>query len=498
MIKQNSLTILFNKLIQTISNNSLLVYFSKQLNMFIFSKLLIFYNTYFVVKEPIFDNTQPSKSFIKRFFRWFFFDAMFDLIPHSVNGHIYDFYFLSKVISSSLIGRMWIRSKYKFVDESDYISIMKSANFEVVQTNIQIKDLFNKFIDDYIGYGLITKNDFSNYIIDTRYLRQFETRDEYSHLDVIIYLDNDLHFNYCIINGNFKELRNDDFALRECITAISTIKTIEKHLFNVHFFLSDQFNILLNTISDKKNPIYRILIPITNNPYEVNDSASISLLGQTGICTWFNFTRKGLKQYYDYAKTNFNIRDFLIPKKLNGKSSIHQHQHLWYNCIHTFVYEFMNIQDKQFLSQSDDFIDLLKKTYIGIYDDKKDKLTNIIDICTMMIYMNVIHETYSNSKSSKLYTNPFTLSTSWKQNDSNKLVDKINNLGEQTLVNFVTYVTSLEAIRLNDIQWIDRCCINEKEKEIYQNFFKAISDLATQIPIDAVLYPTNISSSVSF
>ena len=91
---------------------------------------------------------------------------------------------------------MWPTSTYKFLDETDYINTMKSANFEVVQSNLLIKDLFNKFIDDYIGYGLITKNNSSNYIINTHYLKQFEIRDGYSHLDVIIYLDSDLPIIY--------------------------------------------------------------------------------------------------------------------------------------------------------------------------------------------------------------------------------------------------------------------------------------------------------------
>jgi hypothetical protein len=285
---------------------------------------------------------------------------------------------------------------------------------------------------------------------------------------------------------------------------MSTIITLEKHAFYIHFLLSDQFNTLLNTMNDKTNPIYRILIPVTNDPYGINEVASISLLGQTGVCVWFNFTRKGLEQYYNYAKQNLKIRDFLVPSKIKGGSMIHQHQHLWYDCIHKFVKNFMedNIINKHFLSSDDkttnDFIDLLKNNYSGIYDDKKEKLSNIIDICTMIIYYNIIHEIYSNNKLSKLFMNPFKLSTTWKQNDSLKLVDKINNLGEQTLVNFVMYVTSSEAIRLDDERWIDMCCTNLTEKEIYQNFRESISELGKEIPLDAILHPNNISSSVSY
>ena len=120
----------------------------------------------------------------------------------------------------------------------------------------------------------------------------------------------------------------------------------------------------------------------------------------------------------------------------------------------------------------------------------------MIDICAMMIYSNIIHECYSNPKISKLPMNPFTLSTTWKENDSSNISDKINNLGEQTETNFIAYATSLESIRLDDKRFINMCCVNEEEKQIYKDFLIAISKL--DIPEDAILHPKNISSSISY
>jgi hypothetical protein len=495
-------------------NSSLQTYFSKRLNLLVFSKLLNYYNTHFVVKKQVYSNIQPSKSFGKKIFKFLFFDNMIDLLPHSSNGQMFDFSLTSRAMFSTVIGRLWPSSMYKFIDETNYFDTMKSVNFGVEKSNSSdpefAKNFFDDSIDKYIGYGLITtiiEDGKPIYVIDTRYLTKFETRNGYSDLDIIIYLDNCLHFDYCIIKGQTNDKRKDDLAIRECITAIFTIITIEKHLFNIHFLLSDQFNTLLNTITDKTNPIYRILIPITYKPFGVNEAASIVLLGHTGVCSWFNFTRKGLTQYYNYAKDNLKIRDFLVPSKFKGDSSINQHQNMWYDCIHNFVKEFMaeNIRNNnKFLSSDDktsnDFINLLKTNYVDIYNEKTTKLSNIIDICTMIIYFNIVHEIYSNSKSSKLSMNPFTISTTWKHNDSKEIVDKINNLGEQTLVNFIAYITSLEAIRLDDERWVDMCCTiqNQNETQIYQNFRTAISELGKIIPLDAILHPNNISSSVSY
>jgi hypothetical protein len=463
-------------------------YLEKQKCLFVFKSLLYYKKADSVIHQPVYDNTQPSKSFEKTVFNLIFHDSMLDLIPHTKYGTLGDFKLRNKIIVLTVLGRMWPHSNYKFVNETDYIDTMKSVNFQTEPSELSQRDLFDDFISNYIGYGLVTKNK-NKYVIDARYLKQFEIREGYSNLDCVIYLDEKMKFDYCKIKG---QKRTDDFAIRECITAISTISTIEKHAFQIHFLITDKFNLLLNTV-DKTNPVYRILIPITNKPYTVNEYASISLLGPTGFCVSFNLTRKGLGQYYEYTKQKFKIRDFLIPKELPGQSAIHKHQHLWYECIHNFVKEFLLIQTEL---DCDDFIKLLNKNYDGIYDDTKTKLENMIDICAMMIYSNIIHECYSNPTFSKLLTNPFTLSTTWKENDSSVISDKINNLGEQTEVNFIAYATSLEAIRMDDERWVNMCCVNDDEKVIWQTFRTAISKL--EIPDDATLHSKNISSSVSY
>jgi hypothetical protein len=463
-------------------------YIEKRKCLFIFAHLLDYYNKHFVVTEPQFNATQPSVSIEHHIVKTLFFDEMLDLVPHAKTGTVCLFPIVKRLTLGIVLGRHWPKSTYKFVNELDYITTMKSVDFKVERSRLSAVQLFDDLFDNYLGYGLVTKRN-NAFVIDTRYLQQFEIRDGYSKLDAIVYLDNALRFDYCKING---KRRTDDLAIRECVAAITTIVTIEKHLFCVHLLVSDRFNILLNAL-DKSNPMFRILTPITNDPYTVGERSSIALLGQTGVCNWFNFTRTGLCQYYEHAKRTFIIRDFLIPKKFPGKSAVHKHQRLWFNCIRKFVFEFISAQ-KSF--DRDEFIEVLKSTYNGICDDRKTKLENLTDICAMMIYSNIVHECYSNPKFSKLSMNPFTLSTTWKQNDSMELSDKINNLGEQAEVNVISYATSVEAIRMNDERWVNMCCVNEEEKRIYKRFLKSIAEL--DIPKDAVLHPTNISSSVAY
>ena len=460
--------------------------FEKQLCLYVTRFILTYHANNLIIEDPVYSSVQPSNSPNKSLLKVLFYDEMLDLIPHVKDGIVFDLDKVNVHILFSILGRYWTMSNYKFVNELEYITIMKSVNFVATPNNGEpVVNLFNITLDNYIGYGLVNKKR----VIDTRYLQQFDIRPGYSRLDTVVYLDNDLHFDYCKING---EKRTDEFAIRECMTAIVTVATVENHLFKVHLLITDITNTLLNQMS-KSNPLYRILIPFTNDAYTSHEIGSISLLGETGFCSMFNFTREGLVQYYEYVKQTFNFRDFLTPKRLSGKSVIHKHQHMWFKCIYKFVKSFLSIQSNM---DCDEFLKLMKSNYKGIYDETKSSLDNAIDICAMIMYTNVVHEVHSNKELVNASANPFTVSTTWKQNDSLNMSDKINTLGEQTLVDVTLYITSFEAIRMDDERWVDMCCINEKERQIYQKFRKAISKL--DIPEDEILHPKNISSSISY
>ena len=294
--------------------------FKKQRSLFVFKQLLSFYNANFIVLDPVYDNTQPSKSTEKTIFNIIFQDSMLKLVPHTVYGTMLDFKSIIKTMVNIIVGRFMPISTYKFVNELDYINTMKSVDFKVEPSTLSSRQLFNSQLDIYYGYGLVSKKG-NKYVIDTQYLKTFEIRKGYTNLDCIVYLNDKLQFEYCEING---VKRLDDLAIRECITAMTMIGTIEKHLFEIHFLISDKFNSFLNKMN-KSNPIYRVLIPMTNDPYSINETVSIALFGKSGLCSYYNLTIKGLKQYYKYTKQNFKIRDLLIPKDIKGESTIHAH-----------------------------------------------------------------------------------------------------------------------------------------------------------------------------
>lgn len=105
-------------------------FFEKVNCLLMFKTLLDLFITYFIVSEPIYENIQPSQSNEKTVFKLLFHDEMLNLIPHSKNGIMYDFRSINKTILFTIIGRYWTQSKYKFLNEADYITTMESISFQ--------------------------------------------------------------------------------------------------------------------------------------------------------------------------------------------------------------------------------------------------------------------------------------------------------------------------------------------------------------------------------
>jgi hypothetical protein len=434
-----------------------------------------------------YDDNQPTKNAMTKFLKYIFFDdSVINILPRIKNGLSNSS--IQILFFNNILGNYLQIPNIPFNNETDFLKKTQNLFVKAQKSNQSQQDFFDNFLDKFIGYDMITYKK-NKCVIDMRYLSQFEVKKGYSTLNCIVYLDDKHKFDYCKING---QKRTDDFAIRECLTAIITIITYEHHLLNVHLIITDNLNILLDTL-DKKNFIYRLLIPTKNDVYSVNEMSLITLFGKTGMCDWLNFTRNGIIQYCEYVKQNFNFRRFLTPCKIQGESSLQKHKQMWFNCIHGFVGKFLDVQPN---IDCDRFINLLGENYKGIIDETKSDKENINDICTMIIYSNIIHEVYSNPALVNVMYNPFIISTTWKENDSSKLTDKINNLDEYIKSSFIYYVTDREAIRQDSSIWIDKCCINENEKKIYNEYLTAISRL--NIPVDAILYPGNISSSISY
>jgi hypothetical protein len=450
-----------------------------------------------IVSSPllVYDTTKPTKGFDKEVLKFLFYDGMLEkYIPHAKYGETV--YNLSNIISHivfAISGRFWPQSNYAFVDEQEFKRLMRSVGFPIKSIKISQKELFNNVLNNYLGHDLVEIKDGKN-IIDTNYLNYFECRPGYSKLGGVIHLDQNLCFDYVLIDG---KKRSDEFAIRRCLTAIFTIITIEHHFINTHTLLSDNLNVLLHQI-DNTSAIFRILKPFMHDSFRAGERGSIVLLGETGLFSSFNFTRKAFGKYYSYAEKKFDFGKFLTPINLPGY--INQHKYKWFNCIKVFVTEFLNENNNGInLQEGVKFLNLIETAYPKItYPDGtgENKLDKIIAICTMILYINIKHECFSNAKFTELITNPFVISFTWKNGTKETPLNKrISNLGEQTTLFLIGLETSLDGLMLIDKRWIEMCCVTPQEKQIYCDFFQSVENLG--IPKDSVLHPSNIGCSVA-
>jgi hypothetical protein len=423
-----------------------------------------------------------------------FFNENINYIPHTQIGLIHGN--MLELILINIKTQYQIISNYKFIDELDYISILENCNYTMF-TRLNNKsglDIFYDLIENKIGYSLINYIN-NEYIIDTTELSKYEIRDGYTNLNFIIYLDiiNDIFVISKIKNNNkiyYEYSENFDLIVREATSAIITLLTLKEHLFKLHLLVSDKFNMLLENNLSENNQVSKLLYRYRINPYEINEIASLTLFSNNGISLSFNLTQNSVVNYYNDTVANFNFRDIIDIDKLKSypKKNINNEMILWWDCIFNFVSLYLNDIDENDI-ELNMFLNILNKEYPNILLCKSMK-QNIIDICSLILFSPIIHELYSNPELTKIISNPFIISTSWKNNNSTDLIDKINNLSEQLNLNLIAYRTSYDSLNYNDKKLIEET----DKKNIVTDFYNNINKLP--ININSIIHPTKISSSI--
>jgi hypothetical protein len=79
---------------------------------------------------------------------------MFNLIPHTINGEIYDFSKITTLLMYTLIGRMWPISTYKFIDETD---ILSDNNWIKLEKNNYVNKKNGLFIPNNESKGIVSR-----------------------------------------------------------------------------------------------------------------------------------------------------------------------------------------------------------------------------------------------------------------------------------------------------------------------------------------------------
>ena len=449
------------------------------------------------LKTPL----RPSK---KDCFSSCFFDNKIHAVYHTRYGVLSGKSHLIEMISQTFIGNYFPVSNYKFVNEQDYITTMNGVGFTEfnrADSSVPMVDQLLMFFDKYVGYLLFEPTANNTLLLNTYKLSKYEIREGYSNLKTAVCLNADLSFKYCEVGEKryFADSRGIDFAVRECMTAIWTLITLEKHLFNVHILVNDKMNTLIEVGLTQSHPVRRLLGMYSNKPYMVQEKSVLLLMGTTGVPLTFNLTQNGVMSYLDEYSASHNIRKemYVIEhlERLPNKG-MNADMKLWWNCIYKFVKEFLELHAHALKdTETMQFLDHLKNEYKGICGQETNDLTNLIDICTMVLFSNIIHELYSNTKVGLLICNPFVLSSTWKSNSSSNLSDKINMLSEQLVANVILTATKPESIQIGSDMWENMFAVCEMERSAFRDFRVSIEQL--NIPESSIIHPKNISSSIS-
>jgi hypothetical protein len=456
-----------------------------------FARAVHLYSAALLVLQPTFafDDTPPSRSIFRRAVSALVLDpALLALVPHAALGTV------SSLADLPLYAFQLADAAYPLLYDRDlmseaaYLKLMRPFALWRVQpcatTPLQTLEVQ---IDRCFGGLATTNGTFTG--IDLTHLSRFERRAGYADLGVRIHLrPSDGRIVACELPDGVRAAPSDDRAVRRCTTALLTSVTIEAHFAQSHFALSDRICTHLLSVP-KTHPVRRLLVPLTNHAFFVSETGVPFLLGPRGFCAWTNFTQRGVLDLVAHATRALDAA-WLLLGHAGECGAVAGHMHAWRACVRVHVRAFLALHPA---IERDRHAAAFARTFAS----PSLPVPTIEDACTMSLLVPVVHELLSNPWSSAFVTNPFAASYVWRDAPSaSPLAAHLPTLAEQIRVNSTKFSTMREGTRLDSPEWIDRCCATVEERAVYADFVRSVA--ALDIPPDAVLHPSNISSSVSF
>ena len=479
---------------------------------------------------PTFDDSPPSRSFFHRAVAAMLFDPkLLALVPHARLGTVSSLTDLPGYALFLANAAYPLLYNVQIESEAEYLDAMRNFPlWRVAPCTTNARQTLDALIDRCAGILATTPPSTgtadagcsagdatqSACIIDLTHLSRFERREGYADLGVRIFLDADVDGRARVVacdvpaeergtggcSGGLVR-RTDDLAIRRCTTALMTSATIEVHLAQIHLAMSDAICTLIHTHLPTRHAARRLLLPLTNRAFFANETAVPFLLGPNGVCAWTNFTQRGVLGLVAHATSKLDPA-WLLFGHAGERGSAARHFALWRECVRAHVRAFLALHpaiERDFASTS----------FVRAFASLFPRLCNptLEDACTLALLVPVAHELFANPWVATLFTNPFTASFVWREGhrkgaslSCNKggasLAEHMPTLAEQFRVNSTASSTMREATRVDSPAWIDRCCVTKRERAAYAEFVRSVA--ALDIPPDAVLFPCNVSSSVSY
>jgi hypothetical protein len=444
-----------------------------------------------------FDDEPPSRSFFRRAVSALVFDpALLALVPHAALGTVSSLAHLP--LYALTLPNMVYPLLYStdLTSEAAYLELMRPfVIWRIAPCATTPIQTLETLIDRCFGVLATTSDALTG--IDLTHLSRFERRVGYADLGVRIHLADgrvaavDVPSDGSV--GRRRAALDDDRAIRRCTAALLTSATVEAHAASIHFALSDRICTLVRALPEK-HAARRLLLPLTNKPFFVNETAVPFLLGPRGLCDWTNFTQRGILDLVAHATATLDPSWLLLGHAGECGSSA-AHVQAWRACVRSHVRAFLHLQPG--IERDRDAASLVA-AFARAFPRLQEQERTLEDVCTMALLVPVVHELLSNPWIATYFTNPFTASFIWRDasNGREPLASHLPTLAEQLRVNVTTLASMREAARIDSPEWVERCCVTADERAAYAAFQRSVA--ALDIPSDAVLHPTNISSSVSY
>jgi hypothetical protein len=444
-----------------------------------------------------FDDDPPSRSFCRRAVSALFFDpALLALVPHSALGTVSSLAHLP--VYAAVLPNMVYPLLYAtdLTSEAAYLELMHPfVLWRVAPCATTPLQTLETLIDRCFGVLATTSDAFTG--IDLTHLSRFERRVGYADLGVRIHLAEGRVAAVDVPDaasslGSRRAALDDDRAIRRCTSALLTSATVEMHLASIHLALSDRICTLLRAVP-KSHAVRRLLLPLTNSPFLTNELAVSFLIGPRGVCDWTNFTQRGVLDIAAHATANLDP-SWLLLGHAGECGSVAAHMQAWRASVRAHVRAFLHLHPS---IDHDTHAASFVAAFARAFPRLQKRHTTLEDACTMALLVPVSHEPFSNPLLAVIISNPFGASFIWRDAPTAApLASHLPTLAAQLRVNAVFAVTMLETARIDNPAWVELCCVTADERAAYAAFQRSVA--ALDIPSDAVLHPTNISSSVSY
>lgn len=476
--------------------------------------------------------TDPGKIEVIRSHHWNHLNFTDDFSLVSLSNNLTD---QITHFSTSMLSRLTFSTKsQRFVSHEDfeeYCTKLK-MNIPVLKNELTFTSIegIEKGFDMYLSpftLRKINKDDDIYYRFNSTKLLDEYIKEHYAKLGIQLdfkIIGGELkmhHLHVAHLNRNFTreqllEIERNDpnkYLCRLMSTSIMTYITVYHHAILTHLMVSECVTSLNDRYLSETHPVRKLLRCLEKGVYKVNESLWMALFTPFVIGTTLNLSMTGLLELAKQINLKEDVNDLfkrpdpdlatIIPTLREGT--------FWWDTLYEYVTEFITndfesitndtvinedrIEEKRVsnLQQISDWIDNLPWTL----EKENVTIANLSFICTQCLYINVVHETFSNPEFYNMLDPYYGVSSTLQETNMDRLEDTINSKQEQLMIQAIGMRTDVTSQTIDKLDTYDDLGFDDKQLQIVHKFCEKLRiaehDGTFSTPL---LYPSHIETSI--